>query len=161
MCIRDRNHANPFSPAALEDYFREVYWSKGPGLDEHKILKAFAWDRSGGTLNYKRVAEDFRMIDSGMAPVIIGRDAQARAALALLGRPDARAGQVARLLQPYLVQVPPPARMALITNGHVRFAEERSFGDQFAVLTADSLYRDDTGLLWEDAGYLDLEQSIF
>jgi CRISPR-associated endonuclease/helicase Cas3 len=66
---------------------------------------------------------------------------------------------VSRDLQSYIVQVPPKARALLLMNGHVRFVE--GFGDQFAELMTGSLYREETGLLWENAEYLGLEDSIF
>lgn len=101
------------------------------------------------------------MIESGMVPVIIARDPAARDALELLGREGISVGRVARLLQPFLVQIPPRAFALLVANGHVGFVHEHMFGDQFAVLKTEALYQDDTGLLWENADYLDLEQSIF
>jgi CRISPR-associated endonuclease/helicase Cas3 len=67
---------------------------------------------------------------------------------------------VAHKLQPYTVQVPPKARNLLLANGHVRFVEEKRFGNKFAVLDTDRLYKGDIGLLWEEAEYLRLENSI-
>lgn len=154
-------HGDHLSPAALQDYFREVYWSKGAALDSRDILTRFKVDRSGIACDYRTVAEDFRMIDSGMLPVIVAREAEAREALAMLGRDAVSARGVARKLQPFIVQVPPKARARLQAKGHVTFEQERRFGAQFAVLRTDSFYREDTGLLWEDVDYLNLEQSIF
>ena len=154
-------HDDHLSPAAIQDYFREVYWSKGAALDQHGILGRFQADRSGMTFDYRTVAEDFHMIDSGLVPVIIPERDEARKALAKLGLDGVKAGTVARLLQPFLVLVPPKARARLLANGHVGFEREDLFGDQFAVLRTPSLYRNDTGLLWDDADYLGLEQTIF
>jgi CRISPR-associated endonuclease/helicase Cas3 len=84
----------------------------------------------------------------------------AKSALAELAGPNAHAGAVARKLQPYTVQVPPKARNLLLANGHVRFVEEKRFGNQFAVLKTDGLYQGNIGLLWEEAEYLQLENSI-
>jgi len=100
------------------------------------------------------------LIETGLLPVIVARDEAAKKALAELGGPDGHAGAVARRLQSYTVQVPPKARNLLIANGHLGFVEEKRFGDQFAVLKTDGLYRVDTGLLWEEAEYLQLENSI-
>jgi CRISPR-associated endonuclease/helicase Cas3 len=38
--------------------------------------------------------------------------------------------------------------------------EEKRFGNQFAVLKTDGLYQGNIGLLWEEAEYLQLENSI-
>lgn len=154
-------HDDPLAPAALRDYFGEVYWSKGPDLDRHDILDKFKVDRSGLAFDYKTVATDFQMIDSGMVPVIIALEKKARDALDQLGGDGISPGKVARALQSFVVQIPPKARALLLAKGDVRFEREKIFGDQFAVLQTDSLYRQETGLLWEDADYLELEQSIF
>ncbi|MEX2375997.1 MAG: CRISPR-associated helicase/endonuclease Cas3, partial [Dehalococcoidia bacterium] len=152
-------HEDPLCLEAIRDYFDEVYWRKGARLDAEGVLGAFTVDASGTAFAYRTVAERFRLIDSGLAPVIVARDALAMQALAALSSPEARAGRIARQLQPFIVQVPPKARALLWKNGHVHFAEERRFGDQFAVLTAEGLYGDQ-GLLWEDADYLGLESPI-
>jgi CRISPR-associated endonuclease/helicase Cas3 len=103
------------------------------------------------------VAANFRLIQDGLAPVIVPRNANARKALVCL-RDGLPAGDAARRLQAFVVQVPPRARNLLCDTGHVRFVDW--FGDQFAELVTDSLYRDDTGLLWENAEYLARENSI-
>lgn len=158
-------HADLLSPDAMRDYFGEVYWRKGDELDKHKIGKSWGLPRStrgpglAPSFAYRTVAENFRMIESGLAPVIVARENEPReapacAALAALagGRPP---GKVAREIQSYIVQVPPKARDLLLKNGHVRFVE--GFGDQFAVMENGSLYCDEIGLLWEQANYLGLD----
>jgi CRISPR-associated endonuclease/helicase Cas3 len=154
-------HADLLSPDALADYFGEVYWRMDERLDAKEILSKFAMGAGETSFAYRKVAEKFRLIESGMVPVIVARDAKAQAALNRLGSDGASPGGVARDLQSYIVQVPPKARAPLIANGHVAFAREREFGDQFAVLRTDSLYREDVGLLWEDADYLNIENSVW
>jgi CRISPR-associated endonuclease/helicase Cas3 len=153
-------HADLLSPEAIQDYFGEVYWRKGEALDKHEVMKAWRLSRSprgthmAPSFEYRRVAEDFRMIESGMEPVIVAIEKPAQDALAALrgGLPPAAA---ARKLQPYIVQVPPRARQKLLDNGHARFVEGGA--NQFVELTTASFYRDDIGLLWEDADYLGME----
>lgn len=153
-------HDDLLSPAAMRDYFGEVYWRKGDGLDGENILGGFRINGPEADFDYRTVANKFRMIESGMAPVIIARDEAARKALARLGIDGIRPGAVAREVQPYIVQVPPGARALLLANGHARFERESDFGDQFCVLQSDSLYEPEIGLLWEDADYLGLENSV-
>jgi CRISPR-associated endonuclease/helicase Cas3 len=154
-------HDDLLSPTAMRAYFAEVYWRLGPErLDAEGILEDFRINGMEADFAYRKVAEKFRMIESGMAPVIIAQDQKARAALKKLGIDDVRPGSIARDLQPYIVQVPPKARNRLLANGHVRFEREERFGDQFCVLVTDSFYKPEIGLLWEDADYLGLENSI-
>lgn len=153
-------HADLLSPDAMSDYFGEVYWRKGEALDRDKVLDKWKLSRAAqGThlepsFDYRTVAENFRLIESGLAPVIVAREKRAQDALVAL-RNGMSPGNVARALQSYVVQVPPKARNLLLMNGHVRFVGETN---QFAKLVTDSLYRDEIGLVWEDADYLGLEQ---
>jgi CRISPR-associated endonuclease/helicase Cas3 len=149
------------SPAAMADYFGEVYWRFGPkGLDAKAILDDFRIGSDETNFSYRSVAGKFRMIESGMAPVIIPRDEVAREAIRKLGIEKISSGVIARDLQIYVVQVPPPARSRLIDYGHATFVEEALRRDQFAVLTTPSFYREDVGLVWEDADYLAAENMV-
>ncbi|HEU5018169.1 MAG TPA: CRISPR-associated helicase Cas3' [Pseudolabrys sp.] len=153
------NHAKLLSSAAMADFFGEVYWRLGPkGLDAEAILDDFRIGSGETNFAYRSVAEKFRMIKSGMAPVIVPRDDKARTAIKQLGIEKIPSGAIARRLQTYVVQVPPRARARLIACGHVQFLEERLRRDQFAVLVTEGLYQEDVGLVWEDADYLQLEQ---
>jgi CRISPR-associated endonuclease/helicase Cas3 len=151
-------HNDLLSPDAMRDYFGEVYWRKGAALDREKILEAYGLSGGIPSFDYRKVAENFRMIKSGLAPVVIARDDAAREALAALRAGRTTPGAASRRLQSYIVQVPPKARALLLANGHVRFVE--GFDDQFAELMTGSLYREEMGLLWENAEYLGLEDSI-
>lgn len=156
-------HADPLSPAAMRDYFEEVFWQLGAeNLDKKNILNAFNISGTAADLNYRRVADSFRMIESGLEPVIVARegDTKAKGALAALRTGRIPAGGAARDLQSFIVQVPPMARALLIANGHVRFVNEREYGAQFAELVTASLYTRETGLLWENAEYLGVENMI-
>lgn len=159
--MRNRYQEDLFTPEALTDYFGEVYWRVGKeGLDEKDILGDHAYDCGNNAVDiaFRTIAEKFRMIESGMVPVIVPRDPEALAALDALRRRDIGPGEAARRLQTHLVQVPPDAREQMRRNGHVAFETPDRFGDQFAVLQTRSLYDDVTGLIWEDADYLGLEQ---
>jgi len=151
-------HRDLLSPAAIRDYFQEVYWRKGTALGDG-LLEKFTVDSTGTSFAFRTVAEEFRLIKSGLCPIIIAKDRTARQALDGLAH-GTRPGGIARKLQPFIVQVPPRARTLMLANGHVKFIEEARFGDQFAVLVNDTLYDKSTGLLWENAEYLSMENGI-
>ncbi|MBI1254624.1 MAG: CRISPR-associated helicase Cas3' [Hyphomonas sp.] len=156
-------HPDLFAPSAMEDYFGEVYWRVGPeGLDRDGILGLLqAMDRTGVHFAYRTAAEKFRMIEDGMASVIIPRDERSACAIQDLGKDWISSGGLARDLQPYIVQVPPRARARLIANGRASFGNPSLRGDQFCVLTDPDLYTPETGLLWEDADFLSTESMMW
>ncbi len=146
---------------AIEEYFDEVYWHAGrQGLDRKGILADFKFSGAGTDFSFRTVAEKFRMIESEMVPVIISGDEVARQTVDKLKIEEIPSGTIARQLQNYVVQLPPKARDLLIRNGHVAFIRPDLRGDQFAVLQTGSLYDREVGLLWEDAEYLAVENSI-
>jgi len=148
------------SLAAIEAYFGEVYWRAGSEkLDERKILEDFRIGMDGTDFAFRAVAEKFLMIESNMEPVIVQFDDKAKKAVNELGVENIRPGAIARKLQSYIVPVPMKARELLIRNGHVVFERPDLRGDQFAVLKSSDLYKEEIGLLWEDAEYLALESS--
>ena len=77
-------HSDLLSPDAMRDYFGEVYWRKGAALDREKILEAYKISSGIPSFDYRKVAENFRMIESGLAPVIVARDEDACQAIAAL-----------------------------------------------------------------------------
>ena len=153
-------HEDLLSPAAMADYFGEVYWRLNDRLDGKDILGKFRLSGMETDFAYRTAAAEFRMIESGMAPVIVAPDGDVESLVHKLSVAEVPSGRLARDLQTYVVQAPPKARQKLIDNGHVVFAAPKLRGDQFAVLHAQKLYSRDIGLLWEDADYLGLENSI-
>lgn len=155
-------HDDLASLAAIEAYFREVYWRKDvSGLDGAGILDLFKLNGRETAFSYRTCAERFRLIDSEMVPVIIAEAPKARQAVSNLRESNFSSGRLARELQPFLVQVPPKARQALIAGRHAQFEAPTLRGDQFVVLTKASFYQQDVGLVWEDVEYLSAEDSIF
>lgn len=150
------------SPEAIQSYFSEVYWRLDAGLDAKKIVADFTVDsrKNRTNFNFRTVAEKFRMIESGMVPVIIPRDKAALAAVAQLGVAQIPSGKIARALQSHLVTVPPKARARMLACGKGEFVRPDLRADQFFVLTDAALYHEETGLHWEDAEYLGIEASI-
>jgi len=162
--------ADFFARDVITLYFREVYWGKGDGLDQIKVKNRdgrnqnaavadlFGISHGRPAFGYRTCGEAFRFIEDGMAPVIIAQEDAPREAIAAL-QAGASVGKQARILQSWIVQIPPRYRKLLIENGHARFLE--GFGEQFAVLTRNDLYNPDEGLVWELADSMGLEQYIF
>lgn len=145
------------SPAAIQDWFDEVYWKAQPDRLGRKMADGFVVSRSTD-FPFRTVAETYRMIDSAMVPVIIPRDDRAKEVVAKLAVERLSSGPLARDLQSFTVQIPAKSREALRGNGKGSFHHPDLRGDQFFVLDEPSLYHDDTGLLWEDAEYLAADQ---
>ena len=153
-------HDDLLSLDAITDYFREVYWRIGTGLDAKGILGKLNFSESGSDFAFRTIAFDFQMIESGMVPVIIPRDQAAKEAIVRLGYEAVSSGTLARELQIYTVQVPPKAREVLRQAGHGAFSDQTLRGDQFFVLKTLDLYHAETGLWWEHADYLSTENAI-
>jgi CRISPR-associated endonuclease/helicase Cas3 len=158
-----------FSPGAITRYFEEVYWQRGTerldrGVsDKEPILAKFNLDVNRGetAFGYRSAAENFRLIESGMVPVIVAQEEAAKRAVENLAVEAIPTGRLARELQLYTVAVPPRARALLIDRGRVKFMAPKTRGDAFAVLVDRELYRPDVGLLWEDPDYLALDNLMF
>lgn len=156
-------HGDLQSDAAVEAYFRQVYWRQQlgrNGLDARDILSRLKVQPTPTLTDFafRSIAEDFRMIENGLAPVIVVDHAQA-----LEGRLRGAesSGTIARDVQRFVVQVPPRERAGMIANGSVRFLAPETRGDQFAVLMRPALYSREAGLEWEEAGVLTADESIF
>ena len=145
-------HDDLLAPEAIEDYFGEVYWRLGDGLDAKGILRKLTVSRMGTDFAFRSIAADFRLIEDEMAPVIVPWEGS-ESGLGMLHNEAIGSGGIARALQPFVVQVPPRAREALLRNGHVAFLRPDLRGEQFAVLQegSRSLYDREVGLIWEDA----------
>ena len=159
------HHHDLFSPEAIQRYFNEVYWQKGEkrldqitvrGVDgsseKISVLEAFLIGGDVLDFPYRAVAEGFRFIESGMEPVIITNEDEARSIIARLRVGAVSPDAAARRLQISIVQVPPTWRRKLIDNGHAEFIP--GYGEQFVVLKNRTLYTPETGLLWEEADRL-------
>jgi CRISPR-associated endonuclease/helicase Cas3 len=159
------HHDDLFSPAAIERYFNEVYWQRGeqrldqivaPGGDgsfqKISVLEAFLSARTALDFPYRTVAKGFRLIESGMEPVIVAIENEPRSVVARLRTGTITPGAAARRLQTFIVQVPPAWRRKLVENGHAALIA--GYGDQFVVLKNGDLYTSEIGLLWEEADNL-------
>jgi len=158
--VADR-HDDLMAPGAITDYFGEVYWRKDAALDRDGVLESFRLSGREPDFDYRKVGESFRFVESEMMPVIVPTDEIARDTLrALSAENPIPPGVGARRLQPYLVQIPRKAFGELVALGHVRFVREDRYEQQFAELITLRLYTSVSGLRWEEAGELGLDQTI-
>lgn len=152
-------HEDLLSPAAIKDYFSEVFWQKGiERLDNKEILKLYSISGGHPSCDYKETAKRFRMIESGLQPTII-KTPKSELILGRLANPNASPGKAARELQPFVVQIPPKDFESLCKNNRAAYHRSDLWGDQFAVLMDNSLYTYEMGLIWEDADIL--QDTIF
>lgn len=167
--VAERHRDDLFSAAAINRYFREVYWQAGPALDRtmmpgpagtqpQAVMEQFSVSSGRTDFAYRRVGENFRLIKDGMAPVIIKNERTAQDILANLASGRLSPGAAARGLQPFLVQVPPHYRRLLLDNKHASFVA--GLDDRFCVLQSENLYTPEMGLAWEQADEVELTYSI-
>ena len=164
--VMRQHRDDPAAPEAVRSYFQDVYWIEGSGLDLKDILFAFRERAGSFDFPFATVARDFRMIETGMVPIIVpwqgadGDDHMVDRYLRELEFVD-RPGRVARRVQPYTVQVPSQVRRRLLAARAARFVREDVFGEQFALLENPDLYRPDVGLTWEDPAFRTAEGLIW
>ncbi|MFC0169158.1 CRISPR-associated endonuclease Cas3'' [Pseudoduganella danionis] len=154
--LRQHSH-DPLSPAAIESYFRLLYWQKGEReLDAYNLLEQI---HAGGLdgFPFEILAQKFRMIESIQMPVIIPADEEARAVIEHLASAFGTPRE-ARRLQPYTVQVPRQAFLALRSTGAIQPINEERYGLQFVQLLNSDLYHQEYGLHWEDPSFIQSER---
>lgn len=141
------------SPEAIHAYFNLLYWTKGDEeLDKNGIL-ADLKASNPKSLPFERISDKFRMIEDTQQPVIIPWDDTARQTLEALRFTD-RIGSLARMLQPYIVQVPHKQFLSLQGYGAIQPVAAEKWGEQFMELVATDLYSDAYGLDIDSNGVL-------
>lgn len=146
-----KRYEDLLSAEAIHDWFEHVYWKAGPERLGQKMVESFILARSGSDFPFRRIADEFRMIEDAMLPIVIARDADAQNAIRKLTVPAIPSATIARELQLHTVQIPARDRALLVKNGQARFYAPDSRGDQFCILENKALYHEDSGLRWEDA----------
>ncbi|AAQ58899.1 conserved hypothetical protein [Chromobacterium violaceum ATCC 12472] len=156
-----RHHqGSPLDQDAIRGYFTQLYWDKGErALDKNGLLALLSACRVYN-LPMERLDRDFRMIESALQPVIVPFDDASREALAKLAYTEG-CGQLARALQPYLVQIPCRAFDALRAAGAIQPVNPSRFGDQFMQLLNPALYDAEHGLSWDDPTFVEAEKNIW
>jgi CRISPR-associated endonuclease/helicase Cas3 len=150
------DHGDPLSIAAIEAYFKAVYWQKGSmELDKCNLLGLIENDTLKG-FQFENIDQWFQMIDNVHMPVIIARDDEAKALVKDLEYANS-CGAIARKLQPYLIQIPRNANLMLSASGAIQSIAPEKYGTQYMQLVALDLYSDRYGLLLD--GSMDLPAS--
>jgi CRISPR-associated endonuclease/helicase Cas3 len=119
-----RRFEDPFTPDAIFDYFSQVYWIAGEELDKKQILASFESGVRAADLPFCEIAQQFRLIESEMVPVIIPWDETAEKQIEKL-RYGEFPGVVLRRLQPYTVQIYPQELAQLQRLGAIQMIHER------------------------------------
>ena len=148
------------STQAVAAYFAELYQLKGNELDNKKILKMHNDRGQSLDFPFQTIADKFRMIESHMQPLIIPFDGEAENLISSLHHAD-HIGGLLRKLQPYTVQIPEKALVALYKAGRIEPINEKNFGKQFYTLIGLDLYDEVAGLSWEDVEFLKGENLVF
>jgi len=158
---------------AMRAYFLELYWRKGErGLDREALLELLHRNARPEMLPFATLAARFRMIENRMRPVIApfdvdaaGRVGESPTAMEALRRLERRkpgdegpsVGQLARVLQRYLVQLPAEGYFALRNTGAVQLVDETRYGEQFARLMLPDHYHPRFGVYWDDPVFIAAE----
>lgn len=151
---------DPLSPPAIEAYFRLLYWQKGDKeLDAENLLGLCAESRID-SLPLETLAAKFRMIDTVQMPVIVPFDDDAREYLKSLRHAD-KSGGLARMLQPYLVQLPRNGFDALRKAGAIQPVAPEKWGEQFMELVNEDLYDPHFGVSWDDPAFVKTENLMW
>ena len=165
--VMRRCPGDPMSLDAIRTYFQELYWSRGNDqLDKKQILRHSAERWRSLDFPFETIAREFRLIENPEVPVVVpwrGRDGTDDSAVRLLRELEHvhRPGSIARRLQPYVVQISPAKRAALVTAGAARTVREADFGQQFVVLENLDLYDEYVGLMLNDPTFRTSEGLVY
>ncbi len=161
-----RNHEDPMTLDAIREYFRELYWLKGDeALDVKQILPRLQRQTASLNFPFEDIAEDFRLIDTPLVPIIVpwrgyaNADDTAQSLIESLGWVE-RPGGIARRLQLFVVQVPLRTRAELLSVGAANIIREAEFGSQFVVLGNEQIYFDDIGLNCDSPTFRPVESLV-
>ncbi len=150
-------HSDPLTLDAVQDYFRQLYWTKGEAafdkarLDgkDYPILPALKDRARSLDFPFESIARAFRVIDEAMDPVIVPWDARARETLARIAAMDRPLAADLRTLQQYVIPVPFAARAEWLACGAIA-PVHRTLGDALLAFPDLDLYDSATGVRLND-----------
>ncbi len=155
-----RNHEGDLlSPAAIRAYFRDLFWRDQDRLDAKKLLPMHREHYERLSFPFQTIANEYRIIESFMRPIIIPFDKEAEQWIERLHHAEF-VGGLAKRLQPYLVQVPERVFHTLKSAGAIAEIGPDRFGGQFWELIHLGLYDDEAGLNWDDPNHINAEQCV-
>lgn len=128
------------SLSAIEEYFRDYYWSQGERLDNKGILRMLAEGVLQLDFPFREIAKRFKLIEEKYKPVIILRDDDEEKLIDNIRGSNALRG-FSRKLQKYTVQICERDWNRLYAEGCLEMVREI-----FPVLVCPHLYDEKTGL---------------
>jgi len=138
--ILRRFNEDVLSLDAIEEYFRDYYWSQGERLDVKKVLELLREGKMRWDFPFREIARRFRLIEDEYKPVIIVRDNEAENLICRIRNSEDLRGY-SRKLQKYTVQIPERDWNRLLDEQCLELVR-----DIFPVLTCAHLYDEHTGL---------------
>jgi CRISPR-associated endonuclease/helicase Cas3 len=127
--VLDKHADDPIAPAAIKNYFAEVYWNKGfKALDAAEVdgypgILADIGERSEAmTFQFESIATAFRMIEDRLEPIVVPwtsgpDDKDAETLLARIAACERPLRADLRRLQQYVVGIPPKVRGEWLATG--------------------------------------------
>jgi CRISPR-associated endonuclease/helicase Cas3 len=155
-----RNHEGDLlAPDAIKAYFRDLFWRDQERLDAKKLMSLHRHHYERLSFPFQTIACEYRIIDNFMRPIIIPFDKEAEQWIERLYHAE-YVGQIAKHLQPYLVQVPERVFLSLKSAGAIAEIGVGRFNGQFWELIHLGLYDDEAGLSWGDPSHINAEQCV-
>ena len=160
-----RHHADPLSPAAIDDYFDRLF-TLNEDQDRDRCWAAMARAPGLDCLPFRRVATDFSLIDDGAEPVIVPFNHDAKTLIADLAEalatpmvPRRLPLDLLRRLQAFTVSV--YGRKRLIETGGALVLDHRNDPEgRFVILTEGPVYDPNVGFRPELAGIRSAEGNV-
>lgn len=149
--VRRMGFGDPLCPAAIEQYFRLLFWQAAGELDGANILKLLEEGCREGSFPFRTVAEAVRIIEDWKKPIIVAHDDEAKKLVAQLEF-SPTPGLILRRLQRYVATISPRDWGALIDAGVARLVLEG-----VAVISEPEIYQD---LYCDDVGLYPEQRAI-
>ncbi|WP_419805096.1 CRISPR-associated helicase Cas3' [Terriglobus sp.] len=139
---------DPLSPAAVQEYFYQLYWKHRSQWDAKKVMECFRLDRVGGQLvfQFRQAEARYRIIQDQQVQILVPFTPEAQKFIDELSSGHV-AYQPQRKLQPYLVSVPKRAHDRLVAD-HAVVAHPSGL----SLLIRADLYDGTTGLRLDGYG---------
>jgi CRISPR-associated endonuclease/helicase Cas3 len=153
-----RRHTDLLGLDAIKDFFGELYWSEGDGLDHERIMPLCEERARDGLIRFAEIASLFKMIEEEQRTVIVPFDEDGRRLLRGLAAAERPPREIMRKLQRHVVTLRDRPFASLVVAGAVQKVGQH---DGLFQLVNERLYRDDMGLTFDDPTFRAAEDSIF